>query len=91
MKTMTTLMSTQVLKFFEPDRLAPEQFYSTLRRSTFVDPERRLMAAILEDAVSCLSKDLHRRPRQHRESEGEPAGSRPAPHPRERARETSDG
>jgi len=66
MKTMTTLMSTQALKFFEPDRLAPEQFYSTLRRSTFVDPERRLMAAILEDAVSCLSKDLHRRPRQQR-------------------------
>lgn len=66
MKTMTTLMSGQELKLFEPDTLAPEQFYATLRRSYFVDPERRLMAAILEDAVSCLSKDLYRSPRGQR-------------------------
>jgi hypothetical protein len=66
MNTMTPLMSGQEPKLFEPDALAPEQFYATLRRSNFTDPERRLMAAILEDAVSCLSKDLYRSPRGHR-------------------------
>jgi hypothetical protein len=66
MKTMTTSMSGPELKLFEPDMLAPDQFYATLRRTNFIDPERRLMAAILEDAVSCLSKDLYRSPRGHR-------------------------
>jgi hypothetical protein len=66
MKMMTTLAAAQDLKLFEPDTLAPEQFYATLRRNHFVDPERRLMAAILEDAMACLSKDPHGYPRQHR-------------------------
>ncbi|HEY7219580.1 MAG TPA: hypothetical protein VH985_14440, partial [Candidatus Binatia bacterium] len=39
------------------DTLAPEQFYATLRRTHFIDPERRLMAALLEDAVACLARD----------------------------------
>jgi hypothetical protein len=66
MKTMTNLTSTPGLKLFEPDMLAADQFYATLRRSSFIDPERRLMAAILEDAVSCLSQDPQGYPRQHR-------------------------
>jgi len=53
MKTATNPVSTQdAFKLFEPDTLAPEQFYTTLRRTHFVDPERRLMVALLEDAVS---------------------------------------
>ena len=56
MKTATNLVTTQdAIKFFEPDMLAPDQFYATLKRSRFVDPERRLMAALLEDAVSCFA------------------------------------
>jgi hypothetical protein len=61
MKTVTNLVSMQdVFKLFEPDTLAPEQFYAT------VDPERRLMAALLEDAVSCLAKDPGRCSRRQR-------------------------
>jgi hypothetical protein len=44
-------------KLFESDILLPEQFYSTLRKSHHDDPERRLMAAVLEDVVACLSVD----------------------------------
>jgi hypothetical protein len=42
---------------FEADWVAPEQFYATLRRYHHDDPERRLMAAVLEDAVACLFVD----------------------------------
>jgi hypothetical protein len=67
MKTATNRVSMQdALKLFEPDTLAPEQFYATVRRTHFVDPERRLMAALLEDAVSCLAKDPGRCSRRQR-------------------------
>jgi hypothetical protein len=56
------------LQLFEPDTLAPEQFYATLKNIQFVDPERRLMAALLEDAVSCLARNPNRCSRRQRRS-----------------------
>jgi hypothetical protein len=53
--TTPTMFSPDGVKLFEPDTLVPEQFYATIRRTQCADPERRLMAAVLEDAVSCLS------------------------------------
>jgi hypothetical protein len=47
-------------KLFEPDTLLPTQFYAMFKNSQYREPERRLMVAILEDAVSCLLTDLHR-------------------------------
>jgi len=47
-------------KLFEPDTLLPTQFYAMFKNSQHREPERKLMVAILEDAVSCLSTDLHR-------------------------------
>jgi hypothetical protein len=47
-------------KLFEPDALLPAQFYSMFKSSQYKEPERRLMVAILEDAVSSLSKNLRR-------------------------------
>jgi len=47
-------------KLFEPDTLLPTQFYAMFKNSQCREPERRLMVAILEDAVSCVSTDLHR-------------------------------
>jgi len=47
-------------KLFEPDTLLPTQFYAMFKNSQYREPERRLMVAILEDAVSCVSTDLHR-------------------------------
>ena len=42
-------------KLFEPDTILPTQFYAMFKNSQYREPERRLMVAILEDAVSCLS------------------------------------
>ena len=38
----------------------PEQFYANLRKRYHSDPQRRLMAAVLEDVVACLSVDPSR-------------------------------
>jgi hypothetical protein len=58
MKTAAGLAANQdAALLFEPDVLAPHQFHDILRSGHTPDPERRLMVAILEDAVSCLSKD----------------------------------
>ena len=69
MKPSTGLAFHQDLSFlFEPDVLASNQFMSIIKSGSTPDPERRLMVAILEDAVSCLSKDPRRCPRQQRRS-----------------------
>lgn len=69
MKASTGLAANQDLSFlFEPDVLASNQFHSIIKSSHVPDPERRLMVAILEDAVSCLSRDPHRCPRQQKKS-----------------------
>ena len=57
-------------KLFEPDTILPTQFYAMFKNSQYREPERRLMVAILEDAVSCLSTDLHGcNPRQRKQYE----------------------
>ena len=67
MKSHTGLAVHQDLALlFEPDVLAPSQFNAILKSSHMPDPERRLMVAVLEDAVSCLSKDPRRGPGQQR-------------------------
>jgi hypothetical protein len=42
-------------KLFEPDAILPAQFYAMFKCNQYKEPERRLMVAVLEDAVSCLS------------------------------------
>jgi hypothetical protein len=39
---------------FELDQLLPMQFFDAYRRKTYLEPERLLMLAVLEDAVWCL-------------------------------------
>ena len=41
---------------FQPDTLLPTQFFSVLRQKGFVEGEKRLMAAVLADAVECYMK-----------------------------------
>jgi hypothetical protein len=48
-------------RLFQPDILLPTQFFSTLRRKGPQEPERRLVIAILEDAVDCFRKHLFAR------------------------------
>lgn len=47
--------TAEVITLGETDSLAPYEFYATFKRSSYTDPERRLMAAVLEDAVTCLT------------------------------------
>jgi hypothetical protein len=57
-------------KLFEPDTILPTQFYAMFKSNQYREPERRLMVAILEDAVSCLSADLRQcNPKQKKQYE----------------------
>jgi hypothetical protein len=43
---------------FQPDSLLPAQFFAALKQRSQSCGERRLMAAILEDAIDCFQKYL---------------------------------
>lgn len=45
--------------FLAPDAVLPMQFFQSLRSKGRFDGERRLMIAVLEDAVNCFMKQLH--------------------------------
>ena len=42
----------------EPDVLLPTQFFGALRQKAQLDGERRLMVAVLDDAVNCFQKHI---------------------------------
>jgi hypothetical protein len=58
----TQKMSTyfDLSKLFGEDELTPAQYYATTRRTYHINPELRLMAAVLEDAVATLTTDQRR-------------------------------
>src|SRR5262245_8368856 len=43
---------------FQPDTLIPAQYLETFRRRTFLAPEKKLMLAVLEDAVNCFKNNI---------------------------------
>ena len=43
---------------FQPDTLLPSQFFTTLRHRGYVEGEKRLVAAVLADAVECYMKQM---------------------------------
>ena len=45
--------------FLQPDAMLPTQFFQSMRSKGRFDGERRLMIAVLEDAVNCFMKQLH--------------------------------
>ncbi len=47
----------RVASLFQPDTLLPAQYFETLRRKA-LDPEKRLMLAIIEEAIACYQKYL---------------------------------
>lgn len=58
----------EIGKLFESDTSLPERYYSALRNSHHSDPERRLLAAVLEEVVACLTIDpRHASSRQRRD------------------------
>jgi hypothetical protein len=51
-------MDERIASLFEPDTLLYAQYFENLRRKTLFEPERRLMLAILEDAINCYQDHL---------------------------------
>jgi hypothetical protein len=43
---------------FEPDILSPSQYLDTFHRKTLIEPEKKLMMAILEDAIHCFQDNI---------------------------------
>jgi hypothetical protein len=48
----------KIASLFQPDTLLSAQYFDTLRRKTLLEPEKRLMLAILEDAINCFQDNL---------------------------------
>ena len=57
--TDTITSDDQYTGLLEPDTLLASQFFGALRRKPAMDGERRLMSAVLEDAVNCFRKQVH--------------------------------
>ena len=51
-------MEERVTSLFQPDTLLPDQYLDTFRRKLHLEPEKKLMLAVLEDAVACYQKYL---------------------------------
>jgi hypothetical protein len=48
----------KITSLFQPDTLLSAQYFDNLRRKTHPEPEKRLMVAILEDAINCFQDNL---------------------------------
>ncbi|MEE9549792.1 MAG: hypothetical protein V3W08_05265 [Candidatus Binatia bacterium] len=46
----------KVASLFQPDTVLPAQYLETVSRKTHLEPEKKLMLAVLEDAVACFQK-----------------------------------
>lgn len=58
------LLEEKILSLFQPDSLLIDAYRQTIRSKTFLQPERRLMLAVLEDAVTCFTKYRRERDRK---------------------------
>ena len=51
----------KVASLFQPDTVLPDQYFETFRRKVILEPEKRLMLAVLEDAIACFQKCIFAR------------------------------
>jgi hypothetical protein len=49
-----------IAALFGPDSLLPAQLFQTMRRKASLEPETKLMLAILKDAIDCFQNNLRR-------------------------------
>jgi len=54
-------MEERVTSLFQPDTLLPDQYLDTFRRKLHLEPEKKLMLAVLEDAIACFQKYIFAR------------------------------
>jgi hypothetical protein len=48
----------RILWLFEPDAVLSAQYFESRRSKTLSQPEKRLMLAVLEDAISCFQNNV---------------------------------
>src|SRR5215471_5929645 len=51
-------MDERIVSFFEPDTHISAQYFGNLHRKPLLEPETRLMLAILEDSIDCYRDNL---------------------------------
>ncbi len=54
----TVPVEEKAMMVFQPDILIDTQYHSTYRRRFYLDPERVLMLAVLQDAVVCFQENV---------------------------------
>ena len=54
-------LEEKVSSLFQPDTLLPAQYLETYRRKAHLEPEKRLMLAVMEDGIACFQKYLFAR------------------------------
>jgi hypothetical protein len=67
LKNRDVTAEDRVQELFQPDTLLPSQYFDRIRRRSSADGERRLMVAILEDAVDVYRKQVVARDRKRRQ------------------------
>ena len=55
-RAVATIRSTSIKSFFEPDILTSDQYFQLYRHKAHLDPEEKLMFAVLTDAIECFQK-----------------------------------
>ena len=53
-----SVMEERLGFLFQPDVLIPAQYFEALRGKNGLEPEKRLMLAVLEDAVRCFQDNV---------------------------------
>jgi hypothetical protein len=48
----------KIISLFEPDTLVSAQYLENLLRKTVLEPEKRLVLAVLEDAINCFQVNV---------------------------------
>ena len=51
----------KIASLFQPDMLLSAQYFGNLRRKTHFEPEKRLILALLEDAINCYQDHMNSR------------------------------
>lgn len=64
---MPDIVSDNFAHLLQPDTLLPSQYFAALKRKGAHEPERRLVIAVLQDAVDCFQKHLRARDRKARQ------------------------
>jgi hypothetical protein len=64
-KSIDQTRDDKIGSLFQPDTVLSAQYFDTLRRKTLLEPEKRLMLAVLEDAINCFQDNLFSQKRKN--------------------------